>query len=572
MKRRTIKRGEALAIMPEAVHAGPDAMWWDFWTPIPENGRCGDVAIVHVRGSLDHHRGYGCDSYEEIVDRVRSALSGEDVVDVAKRKNASEYWKDEDEREPIPDASPPSAVVLRIDSPGGVVSGLNEAVFTIQKLARESGIHLAAYVDELAASAAYAIACSCDEIVMPPSAIVGSVGVISTLYDQTEADKEAGLRFVTITSGERKADGHPHVTISDEALAAEQSRVNDLARQFYKIVSKSRSLSAKKIADFEAGIFLGVEAENAGMADSVMSWDEFLATLTEKKVLAQRNNLVADYTEPRETPAMSLATLKNLVKKTEASIAAEKDAKKKKALSATLATYSAALEAYKKSKYVKETETKEEGGEEEDKEKGNKTDRREGGDGDGDDDKDEKDENDDEEEDEEEEEEDEEEEAKKSAASLATLARQATGKTGKAAVGALAAVLEQAKRTASMVDQITKERRAEKKGAAISAALLARRITKHEAKTLESKPLSFVSSFLEMRPKAIINVDDDTIRLPKLDAKAGDVDDIPSDTLKAIDSAASVAPDDKARAELRSKLIESHRARMNGSATTAGRY
>lgn len=570
-KRRHIKKGEPLAILPDALHSDSSAMWWDSLTDVPDNERCDTVTVVHVRGSLDHHKGFGCDSYEGILERVASALAG-DSEDL-----------------------PPRCVVLRIDSPGGVVSGLNETVFALRKMSQKANIPLIAYVDELAASAAYALACACVEIYVPPSGITGSVGVISTLYDVTAADEMAGVRFVTLTSGDRKADGHPHVPISESALSAEQKRVDRLAIQFFKLVSAARPVSVNEIEGFQAGIFLGKEAVRNGLADDVMGWDDLLAALNDKKTIdvsalgrstSKPPKVIPLRVDPRDGPAgkreneMSLLALQTLVKRTKASIESEKDPKKKKTFAASLVTYKAALEAYKKEKYTKETQEMEESSEDDEEAaeseesaeseeesseaKGNETDRKEKKSSKkaGSDDSDDEDEGDD----------DEASESKKASAALATLASQVTGKSGKAAVGALAAMLAQGQRAAAMVDEITRERRAEKKAASIESALNARRITKHEAKTLKDKPLSFVSSFLEMRPKAIINVDDDTIRIPDPNAKAGDGAGLSAEVSAAVDMAVSAAPEGVDKVALRKSMFEAHEKRMAAGLNGAGRY
>lgn len=562
--RRPVKRGEALAIMPEALHAGPDALWWDFYTSIPENERAGaasDIAVVHIRGSLDHHAGYG-DSYERIVSRVRRALSGEDAVE---REMCRRRWDDESEP---PVASPPCAVVLRIDSPGGVVSGLNECVFALRKLSKSAGIPLIAYVDELAASAAYALACACDEIFLPASAIAGSVGVISCMYDQVKADEAMGVNFVTITSGDRKADGHPHVPIEDAAISAEQNRVNRLAQQFFQLVADKRPLSKKQISGYEAGIFLGEEAVAAGLADDVLGWDELIDALSgaensEEKSLAKPEASNAPL--PERSAPMSLTALVALVKNTKAAIKAEKDPKKKAPLMAALSSYEASVEAYKKTKFKETTEVVETSEEapdddEEPKEESAETEgsaAAEGDDGDTDDD------------------EDGGEEASASSHSasraLAELAQKTTGKRGHAAVGALAAMISDGQKALASVRQIEKERRQEKKQASITAALNARRITKHEAKTLAVKPSSFVESFLEMRPKAIINIDDDSAHVPDPNAKPGSGAGLSETVLASIDAAVmnAGAKDPKA---LRQQMIEAHEKRMRDASNGAGRF
>ena len=243
MIRHALRTGEALAISPDAIHHDAAGFFLSLGPSTPDNERLGTVVVVHIRGALTHFDEGGGDSYEAIVKRVRSALEGE-----------------------------PSAVVFRIESPGGVVSGLNECVATLQTMSKDSGVPFVAFVDEMAASAAYAMCCACGEIVGPPSAIIGSVGVISTMVSVEKQDRMNGVEFRLITSGARKADGHPHAPLTDAAEGAERERNDELAGQFFALAGKARSMSPTALAKLEAAIFLADRAVEVGLADDVMGW------------------------------------------------------------------------------------------------------------------------------------------------------------------------------------------------------------------------------------------------------------------------------------------------------------
>jgi ClpP class serine protease len=204
------------------------------------------VAMVSIDGPLAQ-RAWSCwmfggDGYDAIVDRVRSALA-----------NAKT-----------------SALVLKIDSPGGEVAGCFDAVRTIRALGERAGVPIVAYADELAASAAYALACAAEAIVLPDSGCVGSIGVITTVVDQTAALERNGFRVHVITSGARKADGHSAVPLSDDARAAIQAEIDYLAREvFAPEVAQARGLSVEQVMGLEAACCLGPHAVDAGLADRV---------------------------------------------------------------------------------------------------------------------------------------------------------------------------------------------------------------------------------------------------------------------------------------------------------------
>lgn len=580
-------------MLPDAVRIGRDAMWWDFYSSIPANERIDAISVVHIRGALDHHRGYGCDSYDAFRKRVTAAMTGEDALEEARMRA---YWAEPGSPESIiPDATPPACVVLRIDSPGGVVSGLNETVYWLRRTSEKHGIPLVAYIDELGASAAYALACGCDEIILPASAIAGSVGVISTLYDQVEADKKTGINVVTLTSGARKADGHPHVPISQGALDAEQRRVDTMAKAFFQIVATARPLSTSEVRGYQAGIFMGREAVARGLADDVMGWDRLIETLqsatesgpSSKKQLAKPSH---DESRSTGTPsaqsgtrenAMSLAALTNLIKRTEAALKSEKDPARKKTLTSAVAAHRASLDAMKKTKIKYEESSEEESSEEEEaaeeesesaeeeeEASGNETDRDEEGDEPVDDDEDDEDA------------EEEEESSKKAAASaVLALAEKATGRKGKRAIGALAAMIAEGQRATERVGKIEKEHRAERKEHSITAALNARRITPHEAKMLRAKSAAFAKDFISMRKGAVVNVDGDEMHVTtdKKPVAGSEEASLPDHVRKSIDTAvlhaSSAGIDPKAlRAELVKEHVKQHEERMRAGLNGAGRY
>lgn len=297
---RFVKPGEILAIYSGSLMSGPKGFFWLFGGGTKANERRGNVAIVSIRDGLEHHSDSWADNYESILARVEGAMTGQDVVDADAAKHR---W--EDDYVPLT-AEKPSCVVLDIDSPGGVVSGLNETVAKLIELKKKHGVKLIAVANEMIASAAMALACSADRIYAPKSAIVGSIGVISTMYSQSERDKDEGLDVRLITSGARKADGHPHAPISDDAISVERKRVEKLAAAFYSIVRVSRGLSVDKIRSFEAGIFLGTEAKRKGLIDDIKSLDDVVRDLT---VTPPRERLEGNETDRRAKLCLTGHTL-----------------------------------------------------------------------------------------------------------------------------------------------------------------------------------------------------------------------------------------------------------------------
>lgn len=240
----------------------PEALAYDHDEPRKQPFELRDgVALVRIEGPLTHHAGWWCDSYDEIKGRVSEALDAR-----------------------------PRALMLVIDSPGGDVGGCFETAREIRQMAAAAGVPVSTYVDGMAASAGYALACCGSTIYTPQTAILGSIGVISGLVDMTEALTSWGVRVRLVTSGARKADGHPYQPITDDAVSALQSMIDTLAGLFFQHVAESRShagLSIESIRALQAGIVLGVDAKRAGLADEVVATlDEALALVASRSSAA----------------------------------------------------------------------------------------------------------------------------------------------------------------------------------------------------------------------------------------------------------------------------------------------
>lgn len=162
-----------------------------------------------------------------------------------------------------------TAVVLALDSPGGVVAGLFDTVKRMRSAADAVGKRVIAVSDERCYSAAYALACVADAIVVPETAGVGSVGVIGTMVSWAAALDAAGVKVEVIVSGAEKADGHPAQPLSDGAVAREQARVDQLAAVFFEWVAARRPLTVAQVTALQAGIRLGPDAVTAKLADRV---------------------------------------------------------------------------------------------------------------------------------------------------------------------------------------------------------------------------------------------------------------------------------------------------------------
>lgn len=164
------------------------------------------------------------------------------------------------------------AIMLDVDSPGGEVAGCFDLVDTIYACRGDKPIW--SILNESAYSAAYAIASAADYMTVPRTGGVGSIGVICMHVDWSKALKADGINVTFITYGDRKADGHPEIPLSDEAHADIKKSVDYSGNIFVETVARNRGVPTKTIKDTQAGCYLSHEGVALGLADAVLPPDE----------------------------------------------------------------------------------------------------------------------------------------------------------------------------------------------------------------------------------------------------------------------------------------------------------
>lgn len=170
------------------------------------------------------------------------------------------------------------AVLLRVDSGGGEVSGLFDLTDKIQAL-RDGDKPIEAIINDYGVSAAYMIAAATSRVTVTQTATSGSVGVITAHLDRSQANAANGIKITEIYAGSRKNDGSPNRPLADEARAHIQARVNRIYALFTAKVAAARGLDQATVMATEAAIFTGDEALAAGFADQVATFDQVIQDL-----------------------------------------------------------------------------------------------------------------------------------------------------------------------------------------------------------------------------------------------------------------------------------------------------
>ena len=249
---------------------------------------CGaeEVAVVSIDGPmLQRAESFLCgyaDGYDAVEDRFEAALEHPATV----------------------------AVVLRISSPGGVLAGLEEAVRKMCAARDACGKPVLAYVDEMAASAAYWLAAcvATDGVYLPASGLVGSIGVMLVHTSEAGALEQEGIAQTVICAPAGKGEGHPSQALSDVARARFDELVASGASRFIDAVAAARGLAPDAVRALDAGVLEGPVAVAAGLANGVSSFDDVKA-LARARASAMRAARAAAEPAPPPPPSRPSAPM-----------------------------------------------------------------------------------------------------------------------------------------------------------------------------------------------------------------------------------------------------------------------
>ena len=172
-----------------------------------------------------------------------------------------------------------AAILLDIDSPGGESGGVFDLADRIRAASEVKPVW--AVANDMAFSAAYALASAATRVFVARTGGVGSIGVIAMHVDQSVKDAQDGVRYTAVFAGERKNDLNPHEPLSDAAHVVLKTEVDRVYELFVETVARHRGLEADAVRATEAGLFFGPDAVATGLADAVGSLDDALTQLTQ---------------------------------------------------------------------------------------------------------------------------------------------------------------------------------------------------------------------------------------------------------------------------------------------------
>lgn len=215
----------------------------------------GDIAVIDVAGPLTKRCGvvqaiFGNSSTEEI---------REAVIDAGCQPGVA-------------------GVMLRVESPGGQVSGIAELAKAVSDVAVLKPVHT--FIEDIGASAGYWIASQAARVSANPMALVGSIGTFTVAVDWSEAAAKIGAKVHLLASGIHKGAGTLGTRIEAAHLEHWQSIVTSINGHFLDAVAAGRGMTratVERLADGRAHV--AAQAKQLRLIDAVSSFDEAMNAL-----------------------------------------------------------------------------------------------------------------------------------------------------------------------------------------------------------------------------------------------------------------------------------------------------
>jgi len=163
------------------------------------------------------------------------------------------------------------AVALVINSPGGSPVQSRQIYLRIRQLAAEKRLPVLVFVEDVAASGGYMIACAGDEIFCDPSSILGSIGVVGGTFGFQELIKKIGVERRLYTAGAHKAMLDPFLPENPDDVARVKALQREIHAIFIALVRQSRGGKLKGADDvlFTGEYWAGETSVSLGLADAI---------------------------------------------------------------------------------------------------------------------------------------------------------------------------------------------------------------------------------------------------------------------------------------------------------------
>lgn len=185
-------------------------------------------------------------------------------------------------------------VAFMVESGGGEAYGMMDTGNYLRKKADENGVKIISYIDGLSASAAYGLTAISDEIISNKNSEIGSIGVLIRLMNDSKALEMKGYERSFISAGTEKIPFAEDGSFRKEFLDDLQYKVDVLYKDFTEYVAEHRNLSVEAVRNTQANTFLAEDAIALGLADKVMTQEDFYSYLSGEAQSNKEGNSVSN--------------------------------------------------------------------------------------------------------------------------------------------------------------------------------------------------------------------------------------------------------------------------------------
>jgi protease-4 len=192
-------------------------------------------------------------------------------------------------------------IILRVNSPGGTISGSDRIYKEILRFRRDKGVPVVGFMQSVAASGGYYTSVACEKIVAEPTAITGSIGVIMGhfVFQELLEDK-LGIQPVFLTEGEKKDwPSSFHAPEQEELDYLRERLLKPAYERFVEVIEEGRKdiLSPSEVREVADGsIYVAPQALDAKLIDEVGYLDDAIGTVKSLAGLAEAQ--VVEYRRP----------------------------------------------------------------------------------------------------------------------------------------------------------------------------------------------------------------------------------------------------------------------------------
>jgi protease-4 len=221
---------------------------------------------------LEEHQVSGSGAKKILLMDISGAITSEERPDpLGLRSNESTVARVEAELEQAADDDKIAAIVLRINSPGGTVTGSDIIYDRLMRFKAEFNVPVMVQMMDVAASGGYYVALAGDQIVASPTSVTGSIGVIFTSVSVEGLLGKVGVRNQTVVSGKMKDIGSPLREMTPAERQVLETLVGDMFARFVGLVRERRPnlTEEMKTQMVDGRVFSAQQALVGGLVDDI---------------------------------------------------------------------------------------------------------------------------------------------------------------------------------------------------------------------------------------------------------------------------------------------------------------